>query len=155
MCICTPLTRFSRLTRLRLGLIRPMTSFSPPEATRRRRTGRDQPESSTANKAATARNMRCCLCSLMCVALLQRDTKRRRTRACVCTLVRARACLLFLPFTAGDWLTVASNLKLTKINTSSPGVSHTHTHAPQPQNPQGERQSKTNTQPTLAKVCFL
>lgn len=31
------------------------------------------------------------------------------------------------PSPTGDWLTVASNLKLTKINKSSPGASHTHT----------------------------
>lgn len=47
------------------------------------------------------------------------------------TCARERAprpvCLLFLPFTTGEWLTLASNLKLTKINISSRST-HTRTH---------------------------
>lgn len=48
---------------------------------------------------------------------------------CACARERApeHVCLLFLPFTVGEWLTVASNLKLTKINISSRGT-HTCKH---------------------------
>lgn len=63
---------------------------------------------------------------------------------------------LFLPFTTGDWLTVASNLNLTKINISSPErLSHTQKHTHTPQVPHGKRWNKTNMQPTLVKVLFL
>lgn len=144
-----------------LTLCSQQTSLLPPEPHRLneksrelQRAGGGELGSSPANKTPLTRNKCCLLCSLLCAGFfVVCDCKV----VCVCECTGL--CVSFILALHHGWL---ANSRLQPevdknqyIITWGLTHKHMHTHIPQPQVPQGGRQSKTNTQPTLVKVWFL
>lgn len=160
MHICTILMRYSQLTwhPLLYAANRPLYCHrNRIDLMKRAENSNEQGGelgSSPANKTPLTRNKCCLLCSLLCAGFfVVCDCKV----VCVCECTGL--CVSFILALHHGWL---ANSRLQPevdknqyIITWGLTHKHMHTHIPQPQVPQGGRQSKTNTQPTLVKVWFL